>query len=253
MTPDRSRDRLEELLATEATQPLTPAEESELDALLAAHPGADADGFELAAAAIHLALAGSPEPLPTALAEKLHRAAAKAAPLAATQTAPPRVARRTDRVAWSGWAVAAVLAWLLLYTNWPKPVQPVPDPTFAQQREVLLRDRSAKTARGEDAKTGISATVVWSTAKQEGFLEVRGLPPNDPTKEQYQLWIADPSQKHPVDGGVFDVQADGSVLVRVRNPIRVKEATGFVITKEVPGGVVVSAGPPLLVLNPKQG
>ena len=249
MIPDRSRDRLEELLATEATQPLSPAEESELDALLSAHPGIDSEGFELAAAAIHLALSGPPEPLPNALAEKLHRAAAQNTPAPAA----PRPARGATWVAWSGWAVAASLAWFLLYTNWPKPAPIIPEPTFAEQREVLLRDRNTRTALGEDPVTGYSATVVWSTVKQEGFLEVRGLAPNDPAKEQYQLWIVDPSQKHPVDGGVFDVQSDGTVLVRVRNPIRVKEAVAFAITKETSGGVVVSAGPHLLVLKPKQG
>ncbi len=249
MTLDRSHDRLEELLATEATQRLTPAEESELDALLSAHPGPDSEGFGLAAAALHLALAGPPEPLPAALAEKLRRAAERTVPV----PAPPRAARRGAWIAWSGWAVGAVLAWLLLYTNWPKPAQKVPEPTFAELCEVLRRDRSAETSLGEDATTGCSATIVWSTAKQEGFLEVRGLPPNDPTKEQYQLWIVDPSQKHPVDGGVFDVPSDGAVLVRVRNPIRVKKAAAFAITKEGTGGVVVSAGPHLLVLKPKPG
>ena len=95
--------------------------------------------------------------------------------------------------------------------------------------------------------------MVWSTAKQEGYLEVRGLKPTDPTKEQYQLWIVDPTKKQPVDGGVFDVKPDGTALVRVRTPIVVKDAVAFAVTKETAGGVVVSEKEHLLVLKPKPG
>ena len=248
MTSDPRRARLEELLGTEATQKLTPAEGPELDALLAAFPDEDPDGFELAAAAVHLALIGVPDPMPAALVEKLN--------LTAVALAPSPKVPRTGRPAWAmwgGWAVAAGLAWLLLYTNWPQPVVVVPPPDLAQEREKLLKDRSAKTSAAEDAKAGSSANVVWSTAKQEGYLEVRGLKPNDPAKEQYQLWIVDPTRKQPVDGGVFDVKADGTALVRVRVPIVVKDALAFAVTKETAGGVVVSDGPMLLVLKPKPG
>ena len=60
----------------------------------------------------------------------------------------------------------------------------------------------------------------------------------------------DPSKKHPVDGGVFDVKPDGTALVRVRAPIQVKDAKAFAVTKETAGGVPVSDGPMLLVLTP---
>ena len=51
-----------------------------------------------------------------------------------------------------------------------------------------------------------SGDVIWSDRKQEGYMRFRGLPSNDPTKTQYQLWIVDPSRdERPVDGGVFDV------------------------------------------------
>ena len=248
MMPDPRRARLEELLGMEATQKLTPAEESELDALLASFPDEDPDGFELAAAAVHLALIGATEEMPPALAEKLHLTAVAVGP----SPRRPRTGRHAWTV-WAGWAVAAGLAWLLLYTNWPKPSVVQSEPTFAQKREELLKDKSAKTAAAEDAKTGISANVVWSTAKQDGYLEVRGLKPNDPTKEQYQLWIVDPTKKQPVDGGVFDVNPDGTALVRVRAPIIVKDALAFAVTKETAGGVVVSDGPMLLVLKSKPG
>jgi Anti-sigma-K factor rskA len=248
MTPDPRRARLEELLGMEATQKLTSTEESELDALLAVFPHEDPDGFELAAAAVHLALIGAPEEMPPRLAEKLHLTAVAVGPSPRRPRAP-----RPAWTAWAGWAIAAGLAWLLLYTNWPKLPPAQSEPTFAQKREELLKDKSAKTATAEDAKTGAAANVVWSTEKQEGYLEVHGLKPNDPTKEQYQLWIVDPTKKQPVDGGVFDVKPDGTALVRVRAPIIVKDALAFAVTKETAGGVVVSDGPMLLVLKPKPG
>ncbi len=249
MTTDPRRARLEDLLATEATQGLSPAEAAELDALLAAFPEEDPDAFELAAAAVHLAVSAAPEPLPGRLAEKLHLTATVFTPASAT----PRPARpqRREWLAWAGWAVAAGLAGVLLYTNWPKPQ--TREPTFVEQIETLRRDPTAKTFA--DAKQGVSASVVWSDAKKEGYLEVRGLAPNDPSREQYQLWIVDAGRTdkdhaQPVSGGVFDVKPDGTALVRVDPAIKVNSAAVFAITKEQAGGVTVSKGPMLLVMKP---
>ena len=87
MTPP-SIDRLHDLLARQATEPLTVAEEAELASLLAKWPHVDPEAFELAAAAVELALApADAAPLPPALT---HAVAADAAAYCAT---PP--ARRT--------------------------------------------------------------------------------------------------------------------------------------------------------------
>lgn len=51
------RQRLEELLATRATQALTAAESDELKRLAIASPGTDTDDFDRAAGALHLAFA----------------------------------------------------------------------------------------------------------------------------------------------------------------------------------------------------
>jgi anti-sigma-K factor RskA len=246
MTPER----LDELLALEATQGLTPAEQAELDALLAASPDTDPDSLEYAAAAIHLAFLGKPEPLPATLAAKLQRAAPQAAPAVPASVSP---ATRPTRN-WEsrlGWVVAACLAGVLAFTYWPK--TPQKQLTVAELRDQLRPQATAFVGK----KDAISGDIVWSNAKQEGYLEVRGLPALDPKKEQYQLWIVDPSRKQPIDGGVFDVNPDGTVLVRIRNPIVVKEAKLFAITKEPAGGVVVSEdgakGKFELVLTPQQG
>ena len=265
MTPDPRRARLESLLASEATQGLTPAEATELDTLLDAFPDEDPDGFERAAAAVHLALAGELEEMPSRLVEKLHLATMAFTPVAVRKSA------RTGRpawMAWSGWAVAASLAVLLIYTNWrqtqpPEVVQkqeePIKQPepkresTLAERRAEMLKDKTAKAVTFDEAKGEATASVVWSGVRQEGVIEVRGLPLNDPTREQYQLWIMDATQKQPIpiDGGVFDVKPDGTATFTVRSPIPVSDAQAFAISKEKPGGGPQPAGQIVLVLKPK--
>ena len=88
MNPDPRRARLEELLGIEATQPLSPGEAAELDTLLAAFPDEDPDAYELAAAAIHIALIEREE-MPARLADRLDRAGMVAA------FAPPATSPRT--------------------------------------------------------------------------------------------------------------------------------------------------------------
>jgi hypothetical protein len=284
MTADPRRERFEELLAAEATQGLTAAEERELVALLSTFYDEDQEAFQLAAAAVHLALDPHPEPLPPELAEKLRRTAPTPAS-AEPSGAPANPPTRRSRAVWAGWVVAAGLAGVLVYTNWPKPTPPVENqPEWVRAYELglrdagggglpiqpsewrrrLLADPAAKAATFvADGQKPVTGNVVWSDAKQEGYLEVRGLPPIDPMEGTYQLWIVDggrtdPDHKQPVDGGVFRVSSDGTALVTVRAPIRVKNATLFAITKEKdPAGVVVSkkgaAGEFELVLAPKQG
>jgi hypothetical protein len=86
------------------------------------------------------------------------------------------------------------------------------------------------------------STIVWSPSTQRGFMRFVGLPPNDPAKTQYQLWIFDRQrdQAFPVDGGVFDVPSTGEVIVPITAKLRVGDATLFAVTVEHPGGVVVS-------------
>jgi anti-sigma-K factor RskA len=84
--------------------------------------------------------------------------------------------------------------------------------------------------------------IVWSDAKQTGYIRIKGLPKNDPGKEQYQLWIYDENQdpKTPIDGGVFDASSDGEIVIPIDAKIKVKNPKVFAITVEKPGGVVVS-------------
>lgn len=72
-------------------------------------------------------------------------------------------------------------------------------------------------------------------------MTIRGLPVNDISKEQYQLWIIDPTRdEKPVDGGVFDISNATQSIISIRAKLQVDKPTLFAITIEKPGGVVVS-------------
>lgn len=69
-------DRLDELLALRATQPLSAAERRELEALLATDVASDNEIFDRAAAAIHVAALRTRHTLPAALRARLEEQAA---------------------------------------------------------------------------------------------------------------------------------------------------------------------------------
>jgi len=154
-----------------------------------------------------------------------------------------------------GWLAAAVLLLSLAVGRWQASRPPTPTPTslpeqIAQDPERLQLPFAA-TPDGEADYAGVEGEVVWSPAQQRGYMTFRGLPKNVPSERQYQLWIVDPTRdQHPVDGGVFDVNADGEVVIPIDAKLRIDDPQAFAITLEQPGGVVVSGGPLLLVAAP---
>ena len=105
----------------------------------------------------------------------------------------------------------------------------------------------AKATVQSAAVPGVQPTgdVVWSDETQEGYVRISGLPKNDPSKQQYQLWIVAENQnpKTPVDGGTFDITTDGEVIIPIDAKVKVQHPQVFAITVEKPGGVVVSTQP----------
>ena len=97
-------------------------------------------------------------------------------------------------------------------------------------------------ASASDPYKGLSGEVIWNDEKQEGYMSLENLAVNDPTKNQYQLWIVDPERDElPVDGGVFDItEKDGKQIIPIRNALAINKPVAFVITLEQPGGVVKS-------------
>jgi hypothetical protein len=115
-----------------------------------------------------------------------------------------------------------------------------------QKFESLLQDKSdtqrLEFASASDPYNGLSGEVIWNDEKQEGYMSLKNLAVNDPTQNQYQLWIVDPERDElPVDGGVFDItEKDGNQIIPIRNALAINKPVAFVITLEQPGGVVKS-------------
>jgi hypothetical protein len=90
----------------------------------------------------------------------------------------------------------------------------------------------------------VSGDVVWDGDAQRGYMRFKNLRKNNPSIEQYQLWIFDASrdERYPIDGGVFNVEvdADGTAVIPIDARLNVKTPTLFAVTLERPGGVVVS-------------
>jgi anti-sigma-K factor RskA len=88
-----------------------------------------------------------------------------------------------------------------------------------------------------------TGSVIWSDQLQQGYMTLKGIPVNNPSQSQYQLWIVDPARDpdSPVDGGVFDIPMDGSpVVIPIAAKLVLNKPQAFVITLEQPGGVVKS-------------
>jgi anti-sigma-K factor RskA len=154
----------------------------------------------------------------------------------------------------AGWAAAAALAVaFVIAQRAPDATRSPPVVAVESQRNALLDQATDLVTvpwgpSGEPGYENASGDVVWSNARQEGYLRIRGLPINDRAQAQYQLWIVDASRDvHPVDGGVFDITINGELIIPVRAKLPLNRPGAFAVTLEKPGGVVVSDGPMLLV------
>lgn len=245
-----SLDRRDELLADRVLWGLSPDEERELGAF-----GADAsdDGagasWERAASATTVALlAPKIQPAPAHLVRKLETQAIgfvfERRQLRLHDLAERFDGRAAPSAPWAAWLVtaAALLVAALLWANRSADApRAVP---VAELRQAVLAASDAlrlEWSPGPGAPTG---DVVWSDARQEGYMRFGGLASNDPMQRQYQLWIFDGERDaaRPVDGGVFDVPAGVTeVIVPIEAKLTVHRGQAFAVTVEKPGGVVVSA------------
>jgi anti-sigma-K factor RskA len=234
--------RFQELDAARAFGDLSPEEHDEWAQLVEQHgftPDADLD---LLVAGLDASLIDPVEEPRPELVRRLEASTTKFMPLAAET---PRPAKADVIPLWRnpalGWAAAACLALVLLVS----PEDSDPAVSVDDQRQTLIAtDVDAVqlpfTATAQFAN--LEGDVIWTDDGQTGFVRLSGLPANDPTKAQYQLWIVDPDRdERPVDGGVFDIPAGSDeVVVPIRAALRVDDPVAFVITVEQPGGVVVS-------------
>jgi hypothetical protein len=152
-----------------------------------------------------------------------------------------------------GAVVTGSIAWLTGWRPGPRS-NPVRSPKDART-ELLAAAKDAITLAWSPGPDELGRTVtgdvVWSEARQAGFMRFRGLAAQAPTEKQYQLWIFDRhrDERYPVDGGVFDIAASADeVIVAIQPKIHVANATLFAITLEKAGGVVVSSREHLVVV-----
>lgn len=270
MSIEREEARLD-LLVKQAIYGLTEEESRELKQLdLQGGSNFDGQAFELTAAALSIASLEKVDPMPQHLEARIlldaDRFFAERAPSAAKTVTSSAVEGRPaaeETGGWSlwnyfPWAVAAAACVALavnVMTDDPNPtvvqqqVQPQVEQklTPAQERDRLLasaRDVIKATWAPGNVKEidQIGGEVVWSDEKQTGYMTFKGLPANDASKETYQLWIFEENQgdKTPIDGGVFDVNENGEVVVPINAKLKAKNPALFAITIEKPGGVVVS-------------
>lgn len=267
-------ERGRELMALRAVEGLSADEQLELDLLCAEEPALATESMDLAAAAIELAYA-QPEPMPPALRQRLSAQAAAhfsgtepeteasetstAGLLTFPATAPVAdpAPRRQAALGW--WAAAACLL-LAVLGWWPRSTTDV----GLQGIQMTPAERAAQLVQSDGTvvydwiptedplASGVSGKVIWNTARQEGYMQFSGLESNDPERFQYQLWIFDllQDERYPIDGGVFDIPADGDVVVPIDSRLEVTEPTLFAVTVEKPGGVVVSSRERLVALAP---
>ncbi len=158
-----------------------------------------------------------------------------------------------------GWLVAAFACIALAVNLWitynrpkseiiqnpPQQVTPTPTPSLVEQRLQFLasaRDAAQQSWSDFDPKKpfNVEGDVVWSNTAQKGYMRFRNLPVNDKSKETYQVWIFDETQKNPISAGVFDVNEAGEIIVPMDAAIKVGKPTMVGITAEKPGGVMVS-------------
>jgi Anti-sigma-K factor rskA len=268
---EEKKDMFYDLLAKKAIHGLDEDEQRTLDELDAASANRELRSLEMTAAAINLAGIEADEPLPEHLYSKI---AADAVRYVGTPEAekeatpwPPTIGRemfaekpRNSFFGWLGWAAAAAACLALVVNIWltriapqeiaklpPTPV-PSPRPLTPQEQFAAFESSTpnlvhATWAPGnvKDMKD-VTGEVVWSDEKQMGYIRIRGLAVRTAPEFCYQLWIFDKVQDKatPIDGGIFDVNAEGEMIVPITARIKPEGPTMFALTIERHGGVVVS-------------
>lgn len=155
---------------------------------------------------------------------------------------------------WIGWCIAASLAFVCgwMWISKPKDdgkssIASVTSPAgaaawIASHPTAILLVWDVKNLSLVNSDTGEdTGSIAWDTVSQTGFMRLNRLPVNDPSVQQYQLWIIDPERDDaPIDGGVFDIADAGETFIPIDARLKVLSPAGFAVTIEKPGGVVVS-------------
>jgi hypothetical protein len=252
-----------ELIAGHILGDLSDQERESFESLELSRHAEASEGLARTAAALHLAMEdpemesmpdrlraqiladapsyfSSPSGVDRAFAAQMDR---EDTPLATPGFGEERLGRR-EMFAWLAFAAALLAAIVFGYRASSGPDVTL---TVAEAREALVTEapdlvRVAWSNGKTPFDNPVVGDVVWSNDAQQGFMRFEGMPINDPTQEQYQLWIIDPDRDdEPIDGGVFDVTSSAESIVQIDAKLRVLNPAAFAITIEKPGGVVVSS------------
>ena len=245
-------DRFIDLIVQRSTSGLSEADHQEFNNL--AHlpkNESEAERYELTAAAVNLAI-GAPdrESMPREIHDRLLMAAGSffregsdvspaVSPVKAIVELSDR--RAASRYFWPGaLALAALAACMMLMLsgifNQPTAAERLQNLTDLQPSDLV------KVGWEPVHVPNVVGEAIWSDSRQEGYMKFTGMPINNPTVEQYQLWIFDTEEEYaaPVDGGVFDISAAGEVVIPIKAHKPIEKAVRFAVTREKPGGVYVS-------------
>lgn len=281
-------EELFDLLADRATFGLDEADEARLETLLSEFRWVREDCIDEVAAnlAVSFDEAAENDVVPMDVMDRIRQgvhdqidreASPETAPIGridgSTPTAAPAPASAPAATgfgasAWLGWTVAAAAIALAVVFVRTDDTPPMPSTENELANWVDTRPAAVRWdwAQGlGDCDEEATGWVTFDPDGQEGYMFIKGLTPNDPRVQQYQLWIwdqerePDPSNPtplaenvHPVDGGVFDVNTEGEAVIPIQASLVVNKPYLFAITIERPGGVAKSdksavpliAGPP---------
>jgi hypothetical protein len=263
---EERQELLFDLLTKKAVYGLDETEQAELDEIDGGMAEFEFESLETTTTAISMVGLETDEPLPAHLYKKIAADAVRfVGPDARPDPWPPaykseeKESSLSSWFGWLGWATAAAasvaLALNIWFTQFRPPIEIAQAPpaeeqlnkTPAQMRDEMMRSATgmvkANWAAGNVKEMKqVAGDVVWSDEKQTGYVTFRGLPVNDGSKETYQLWIFDKTQDKatPIDGGTFDVTAEGEVVIPITAKLKAQGPEMFAVTVEKPGGVVVS-------------
>lgn len=268
---ETEKEKMLDLLILKATGEITKEELEQLQQLEKVFPELKDDvSFELTAAAINLVDLKTEEQMPAHLQAKILASAesyfgapenGKIENNGGEEEFQKTFDFEPKSSVWNslGWLVAALACIVLAVNLWftynrpteviqnppPQTVTPTPTPSLVEQRLQFLAsatDAAQQTWSDFDPKNprNIEGDVVWSNAAQKGFVRFKNLPANDRSKETYQVWIFDETQKNPISAGVFDVSETGEIIIPMDAAIKVEKPVMVGITAEKPGGVMVS-------------
>lgn len=189
---------------------------------------------------------------------------------------------------WLGWAAAAILAVACTYFALSRGLQDHEKQLWREsealtrleaaslrqqvEAESILAQQQTKALRGAyDELAGLRRTldlaalkivrlasppghsseaeaiIVWDAEKQEGLLVASHLPAIAENQD-YQLWLVDPQDSTPVDGGVFRVDtASGQARVTFRPGKPAVTVAKFAVSVERKGGVPKAESPMVLL------